>query len=182
MALMKSALKGFGRKTNLVEALTAPNAEEEVKVKNIVVDTSELKTAEKTIKVKAISPKVIKKQKDVDSESSLTSRITEDFDRAIAFYCVENSIKKIDLVNASVAAVVGYDCEPSTLRGDNCKIIIPASAKTKFIAIKISNELKKTVKRYVLNMKQTDSDFNEGFLVSQAVADMIGYKKKLRFD
>lgn len=193
MAINTDALKRMReRKGNIVtEIVTGSDAEPEVREKNNDAELVVAPPADKGIEV--VPGEAIKKSRakadklKVDKKASvagalhITSRISQDFDRDIGLYCIQNRVKKNDLVISSVARVIGYNCEKVPLERDNCRVSITTETKTKSLYARVSDDFKSAVKLFIYEMKETDAGFNEAFLVAQSVAEMIGYKRKMKF-
>lgn len=191
MGINNKKLLNFKSGNNVVEEILSPVEQEKLRdevIKPLETPKESLKSSVEPVSppVRVAQPKkervIKKKERTVEKESVIhvSARISDDFDRAISKYCIEQNLKRNSLVISAVSRIVGYECEPTPLAGENCKVIISASTKTKSLYGRVTDELKKMVKLYVFDAKEHDPDFSESYLVAQAVADYIGYKKKMK--
>lgn len=193
MGINNKKLLNFKSGNNVVEEILSPVEQDDVKQAESKSANSPKESLKSTVEpvsppVRVAQPKkervIKKKEKTVENESVIhvSARISDDFDRAISKYCIEQNMKRNSLVISAVSRIVGYECEPTPLAGENCKVIISATTKTKSLYGRVTDELKKMVKLYVFDAKENDPEFSESYLVAQAVADYIGYKKKMKLD
>lgn len=131
--------------------------------------------------VKAKKAKTVKSAS-ASGDARVTARISEDFDRAISLYCIENDVKRIDLAKEALSQIVGVEGSPISLKGDNCKVTITRDDRCKVLSFRINEDLKKAIRKYVFESQKDDPDVSENFVLAQAIADFIGYKKKMRFN
>lgn len=167
-------------------------------VKNVAKST-ENKETEKIQRISVSKPKKqeigkkeIKKVKRARSEklndgnigeARITARISEDFDREISLYCIDNDIKRVDLAKEALSRVIGGEDSPSiSLKGDNCKVIITRNDKCKVLSFRVDENMKKAVRKYVFEAQLSDPEVSENYVLAQAIADYIGYKRKMRFN
>lgn len=150
-------------------------------VKKSKVDkTSEVKEVPVKEKTKKVKAKTIETTE--DSSARVTARISEDFDNAISMYCIENDMKRVDLAKEALIRVVGLDGSPAPLKGDNCKVVVTRDDKCKVLSFRVSEDFKRAIRKYVYEARRVDPDVSENYVLAQAIADFIGYKKKMRFN